>query len=86
MVPPGGGDSSGPDAQRVFAPPAYGRHESAAIGNQMTLAGWSRTDGYCGLGAEQVVGLLSTAGLARGLDAMGPSQPFDVRHRGPYAL
>ena len=38
-----------PDAQRVFAPPAYGRHESAAIGNQMTLAGWSRTDGYAAL-------------------------------------
>ena len=33
----------------VFAPPAYGRDETAAIGNQMTLAGWSRTDGYAAL-------------------------------------
>ena len=78
--------TGGPDAQRVFAPPAYGRHESAAIGNQMTLAGWSRTDGYAALAAEQVVGLLPTAGLARGLHALGPSQPFDLGHRGPDAL
>jgi len=48
VAPPGQFDS-GPDTQRVFAPPAYGRHESSAIGNQMTLAGWSRTDGYAAL-------------------------------------
>ena len=42
-------DPGSPDAQRVFAPPAYGHHESAAIGNQMTLAGWTRTDGYSAL-------------------------------------
>ncbi|MEI8371897.1 MAG: hypothetical protein WCJ35_03580 [Planctomycetota bacterium] len=49
VAPPGQCDSRGPDAQRVFAPPAYGHHESSAIGNQMTLAGWSRTDGYAAL-------------------------------------
>jgi hypothetical protein len=47
--------------ERVFAPPADhdhgymvpdmvpGSHEASAIGNQMTLAGWSRTDGYASL-------------------------------------
>ncbi len=49
VVPPGGSDNSGPDAQRVFAPSSCGRRESAAIGNQMTIAGWSRTDGYAAL-------------------------------------
>jgi len=49
VVPPGENDAGSPDTQRVFAPPAYGRRESSAIGNQMTLAGWSRTDGYAAL-------------------------------------
>ena len=37
----------------------------------------------CGPGAEQVVGLLPTAGLARGFHALGPPQPFDLGDRGP---
>ncbi len=49
VAPPGESENLGPEARRVFAPPAYGREESPAIGNQMTLAGWSRTDGYAGL-------------------------------------
>ncbi len=49
VAPPGQCDNRSPDAQRVFAPPAYGRNESSVIGNQMTLAGWSRTDGYAAL-------------------------------------
>jgi hypothetical protein len=67
VAPPGQCEPSGPDAQRVFAPPttstwcpdqesvAPGRRPCvhgarlAAIGNQMTLAGWSRTDGYAAL-------------------------------------
>ena len=49
VAPPGESDPAGSDAQRVFAPPVLGRREGAAIGNQMTLAGWSRTDGYAAL-------------------------------------
>jgi len=49
VAPPGENEAGSPDCQRVFAPPAYGRYESPAIGNQMTLAGWSRTDGYATL-------------------------------------
>jgi hypothetical protein len=49
VAPPGPADDGGCNVGRVFAPPAYGHNESSAIGNEMTLAGWSRTDGYAAL-------------------------------------
>jgi hypothetical protein len=49
VVPPEPSDPHSSDNGRVFAPPPYGHHEATAIGNQMTLAGWSRTDGYAAL-------------------------------------
>jgi hypothetical protein len=49
VAPPGPSDAGGQDAQRVFAPPANSRDVATAIGNQMTLAGWPRTDGYSDL-------------------------------------
>ena len=53
--------------ERVFAPPADqplgtsgrymvpGHHETAAIGNQMTQAGWSRTDGYAAVAPSKAL-------------------------------
>ena len=97
VAPPGECDPSRPDAQRVFAPPVDhdhdmlpdvlpGHHESAAIGNQMTLAGWSRTDGYAALEPNKSLDYFQLAGLARGFHALGPSQPFHLGHRGSHAL
>jgi hypothetical protein len=40
---------------RVFAPPADGSAASTAIGNQMTLAGWPRTDGYADLAPRKTL-------------------------------
>ena len=49
VAPPGGSDPAGPAARRVFAPPTDGCPRTSAIGNQMFLAGWPRTDGYSAL-------------------------------------
>ena len=61
--------------ERVFAPPAYG-DDASAIGNQMTLAGWERTDGCAALQPRKALGLLSACRLARVVDALGPSWSF----------
>lgn len=42
------------EADRVFAPPACGDRASA-IGNQMTLAGWERTDGCAALAPRKLL-------------------------------
>jgi hypothetical protein len=49
VAPPGECEACGLEAQRVFAP----ADPPAAIGNQMTLAGWSRTDGYAVLAPQK---------------------------------
>lgn len=48
---------------RVFAPPAYSNLSDSRIGNQMTLAGWRRTDGYAELEPRRQLNYFSLPAL-----------------------
>ena len=50
------------DAERVFAPPGGG-YGASAIGNQMTLAGWERTDGCAALKPRKLLDYYQLAAL-----------------------
>jgi hypothetical protein len=62
VAPPVDRDPSEGDAQRVFAPPADG-DDASSIGNQMTLAGWSRTDGCAALKPRKSLDYFQLAAL-----------------------
>ena len=62
VAPPGECADGSPDAQRVFAPPPDGRRDTA-IGNQMTLAGWPRADGYAALSPSKSLDYFQLAAL-----------------------
>ena len=55
VAPPGTASSAATDGQRVFAPPVATGVGVVSIGNEMILAGWSRTDGYAGLAPSKLL-------------------------------
>jgi hypothetical protein len=50
------------DVDRVFAPPAYS-DDATPVGNQMTLAGWDRTDGCAALTPRKCLNYFQLAAL-----------------------